>query len=231
MAAKKKATVPGKAPSASATLKRRVRRVIERLENKHPDARSALDASTPLELLIALILAAQCTDERVNRVTARLFPEYRTAAAWAAIPQDELEQLIHETGFFRNKTKAILGCCSHLVERHGEEVPSNLDALLEMPGVGRKTANIILGNAFGQDTIGVDTHVGRLAQRLELTVQTDPDKIEADLLPLVPKGKRVRFCHLLQFHGRRLCLARKPACDRCVLRRTCPYPGKSGGGY
>ena len=227
MAVKKKVSARTSPQPPSASLKRRARRIVELLEKTYPDARIALDASTPLELLIALILAAQCTDERVNQVTSRLFPKYRSAADWAAIPRDELEKLIYETGFFRNKTKAILGCCSLLVERHGGEVPSTLEALVELPGVGRKTANIVLGNAFGQDTIGVDTHVGRLAQRLELTSQTDPDKIEADLVPLVPEGKRVRFCHMLQSHGRRVCLARKPACGVCLLRRVCPYPAKA----
>lgn len=227
MAAKKEASARTIRQPPSASLKRRTRRIIDLLEKEYPDARIALDFSTPPELLLALILAAQCTDERVNQVTSRLFPKYRTAAEWAAIPREKLENLVYETGFFRNKAKAILGCCTLLVERHGGKVPSTLEALVELPGVGRKTANIVLGNAFGQDTIGVDTHVGRLAQRLELTSQTDPDRIEADLVPLVPEGKRVRFCHMLQAHGRRVCLARKPACGVCLLRRLCPYPDRT----
>ncbi len=214
-------------PARLATLKRRVRSIIRRLDAEYPDARSALVFSNPLELLIALILAAQCTDERVNRVTARLFPRFRTAADWAAIPLPELEELIHETGFYRNKAKAIHGCCEALVREHGGRVPDDLEALLRLPGVGRKTANIVLGNGFGRDTIGVDTHVARLSRRLGLTDRKEPDRIEEDLMRITPAGSRVRFCHLLQSHGRRVCLARKPRCADCVLRRLCPSAGKT----
>jgi len=212
------------AAAANAT---RVRRIISALARAYPEARLALDYSTPLELLIALILAAQCTDAKVNEVTKSLFVRYRSASDWAAAPQDVLERQIHSTGFFRQKSKAIRACCGQLVERFGGEVPRSLDVLLTLPGVGRKTANILLGNAFGVPGIGVDTHVARLAQRLRLARATDPDKIEAALTPLVPRQDRVRFCHLIQQHGRLVCTARRPDCPRCVIARLCPYPDKT----
>ncbi|RMH32767.1 MAG: endonuclease III [Nitrospirae bacterium] len=204
--------------------KQRVKRIIRILERTYPDTRLALNFSTPLELLIALILAAQCTDERVNRVTATLFKKYRTAQDWANADQRTLEEEIRSTGFYRNKAKAIRECCQALVTRYHGEVPTTLDELLTLPGVGRKTANILRGNVFGQPAIGVDTHVARLAQRLGLTTHTDPDKIEHDLDPLVPDKDKVRFCHLLQAHGRTVCLARKPKCSECVIAELCPYP-------
>jgi len=204
----------------------RAKKIISRLERAHPDARLALDFSTPLELLVALILAAQCTDERVNAVTKALFKRYRRARDYAAVSQEALEAEIRSTGFYRQKAKALRACCRALAERHGGEVPADLHALLALPGVGRKTANIVLGNAFGVPGIGVDTHVARLARRLELSGNKAPDKIEADLGPIVPAAEQVRFCHLLQFHGRRICTARKPKCSECVLDSLCPYPGK-----
>jgi len=201
--------------------------ILDRLEVSHPDATLALDFRSPLQLLVALILAAQCTDAKVNEVTPALFRRYRGAADFAAADPEELEGLVKQTGFFRQKARAVRGCCQALVDRFGGQVPDDFDALLGLPGVGRKTANILLGNAFGIPAIGVDTHVGRLAQRLGLTRHTDPDKIEADLAALVPCARQIRFCHLLQYHGRRVCLARKPACPTCTLVDLCPYSDKS----
>ncbi len=201
--------------------------VITRLDRAHPDAKLALDFSSPLELLIALILAAQCTDAKVNEVTPALFREFPTAAAFAAADQDTLEGWLRPTGFFRQKTRAVRACCQALVDRFGGAVPSDFDDLLSLPGVGRKTANILRGNAFGLPGIGVDTHVGRLSQRLGFTTNTDPDKIEADLTTIVPIANQIRFCHLLQYHGRRVCLARKPGCPACILIEICPFPDKT----
>jgi endonuclease-3 len=204
-----------------------VGRIIASLERAHPDAKLALDFSTPLELLVSLILAAQCTDAKVNEVTANLFKRYRTARDYADASQEELEEQVRATGFYRQKSASVRACCRALVDRFGGQVPRDLDSLLTLPGVGRKTANIVLGNAFGIPGIGVDTHVSRLSQRLGLTRQTDPDKIEADLTKIVPRDKQIHFCHLLQYHGRRVCLARKPDCQACVLLHICPYPEKT----
>jgi endonuclease-3 len=204
-----------------------IEKIIARLEKAHPDAKLDLDFTNPLELLVALILAAQARDDLVNQVTAELFQRYATADDYAKAPRGELERAIGRINFYRNKAKSIQACCAVLVARCGGRVPSELDALLDLPGVGRKTANIVLGNAFGQAAIGVDTHVMRLSQRLGLTKNTNPDKIEADLMPLVPPTKRVRFCHLLQYHGRRVCLAKKPDCPKCTIASLCPFPGKT----
>ena len=211
----------------STKVKANVDVIIERLERAHPDAKLALDYTSPLELLVALILAAQCTDAKVNEVTRSLFARFRSAADYAAVAQEELEEAVRPTGFYRQKAKAVRACCGALVERHGGRVPADRETLLQLPGVGRKTANILLGNAFGQPAIGVDTHVARLSQRLGLTRNSDPDKIEADLTPAVAATKRVRFCHLLQYHGRRVCIARRPLCPQCVLLDVCPYPDKT----
>jgi endonuclease-3 len=204
--------------------KRRINQILRILDKTYPDTKLALNFATPLELLIALILAAQCTDERVNQVTAELFRRYRAPKDWAELPRERLEQEIRSTGFYRNKAKAIQECCRALIARFGGEVPATLEELITLPGVGRKTANILLGNAFGKPAIGVDTHVGRLAQRLGLSAASDPDKIELDLNPLVPDERKVRFCHLLQAHGRSVCLARKPDCPACPINKLCPYP-------
>jgi endonuclease-3 len=204
--------------------KRRVAQILRILERTYPDTKLALNFTSPLELLIALILAAQCTDERVNQVTAELFPKYRTASDWAELPRERLEQEIRSTGFYRNKAKAIQECCQSLIAQFNGRVPATFEELIALPGVGRKTANILLGNAFGKPAIGVDTHVGRLAQRLGLSGASDPDKIELDLNPLVPDDWKVRFCHLLQAHGRSICLARKPDCPVCPINKLCPYP-------
>lgn len=205
----------------------RIKKIIGKLENAHPDAKLALNFKNALELLVALILAAQARDELVNEVTSSLFSKYRTAEDYARVPLPKLEEEIKRINFYRNKARAIQNCCRELVERFNERVPENLDDLLTLPGVGRKTANILLGNAFGKAAIGVDTHVMRLSQRLGLTRNTNPDKIESDLAPLVPDQQKVRFCHLLQYHGRRVCLAKKPRCPECVIRELCPYPEKT----
>ena len=173
------------------------------------------------------MLAAQARDELVNSVTAALFPKYRTAAEWANEDPEVLQQALRTINFYRRKTAAIQQACGELVGRFHGELPDTLEPLLTLPGVGRKTANIILGNAFGKPAIGVDTHVGRLAQRLGLSRHDDPDKIEADLVDIVPARQAVRFCHLLQFHGRRVCLAKRPACAECPIARLCPYAEKS----
>ncbi len=203
---------------------RRVQTIIQILDQTYPTTTLALNFTTPLELLIALILAAQCTDARVNQVTATLFKKYRTPEDWTGLIRSTLETEIRTTGFYRNKAKAIQECCQELVNRFGGRVPNKIEDLVSLPGVGRKTANILMGNAFGQPAIGVDTHLGRLAQRLGLTTETNPDKIEIDLNPLVPNRTKVRFCHLLQAHGRAICLARKPDCPACPMNHLCPYP-------
>ena len=213
--------------NSSARKKVQVKKIIERLEKTHPDAKLDLDFTNPLELLIALILAAQARDDLVNRVTAVLFKKYRTAEDYASEPVPQLEEQVRKINFYRNKTRSIHNCCSEIVQRFNGKVPDKLDDLLTLPGVGRKTANIVLGNAFGQQTIGVDTHVMRLSQRLGLTKNTNPDKIEFDLTPLVPEKQRVRFCHLLQYHGRRICFAKSPRCPACTIKSLCPYPNKT----
>jgi endonuclease III len=207
--------------------KTRVEKIIGRLEKVHADAKLDLDFTNPLELLIALILAAQARDDLVNKVTAELFKTNRTAADYASTPLPRLQRQIGKINFYRNKSKSIHNCCKQLVERFGGDVPDNLQDLVSLPGVGRKTANIVLGNAFGKQTIGVDTHVMRLSQRLGLTTQSDPDKIEVDLIAIVAEKRRVRFCHLMQYHGRRVCVANKPRCPECTVRDLCPYPHKT----
>ena len=204
-----------------------VKKIIRQLEQAHPDAKLDLDFSNPLELLVALILAAQARDDLVNQVTVELFKKYRTAQDYARIPLEKLQEQIRKINFYRVKARSIQKCCAEIVTRFGGKVPDRLEDLLTLPGVGRKTANIVLGNAFGQQTIGVDTHVMRLSQRLGLTTNTNPDKIEFDLTPLVPEKQRVRFCHLLQYHGRRICFAKKPHCPECAIRTLCPYPDKT----
>jgi endonuclease III len=207
--------------------KTRVEKIIGRLEKVHADAKLDLDFTNPLELLIALILAAQARDDLVNKVTAELFKANRTAADYASTPLPRLQRQIGKINFYRNKSKSIHNCCKELVERFGGNVPDNLQDLVSLPGVGRKTANIVLGNAFGKQTIGVDTHVMRLSQRLGFTTQSDPDKIETDLIEIVPEKQRVRFCHLMQYHGRRVCIANRPRCPECTVRDLCPYPHKT----
>jgi endonuclease III len=206
----------------------RVGKIIAALKRAHPDARLALNFSSPFELLVALILAAQCTDEKVNAVTGSLlFTKYRTPEDYAGVSAAELEADIRPTGFYRNKTKSLQRCCQQLIERFAGQVPNAFDDLISLSGVGRKTANILLGNAFDTPAIGVDTHVMRLSQRLGLTRQSDPDKIEAELTRVVPQKEWTHFCHLLQYHGRRVCIARQPRCPECVVNQLCPYPDKT----
>jgi endonuclease III len=200
----------------------RVRRALEKL---YPDAHCALHFRTPLELLIATVLSAQCTDQRVNMVTPALFARYPTAHDYATADPKELERMIQSTGFFRNKARNIIQCCQQIVEHHGGEVPRTMAELVVLPGVGRKTANVILGNAFGVPGIPVDTHVTRLSQRMGLTVHTDPVKIESDLMELVPKKDWTMFGHQMIFHGRQVCHARKPDCVTCTLASFCPKKG------
>jgi endonuclease III len=221
MATTQKLNAKATTPSA------RIKKILAQLEKVHPDARLALDFTNPLELLISLILAAQARDDLVNKITVDLFRTYRNAADYANAPPALLIKQIGKINFYRNKAKSIHNCCKELVERFGGQVPDNLNDLVSLPGVGRKTANIVLGNAFGHQTIGVDTHVMRLSQRLGFTKKTDPDKIEVDLTEIVPDKRRVRFCHLMQYHGRRVCVARKPKCPQCTINGLCPFPEKT----
>ncbi|HEY3217207.1 MAG TPA: endonuclease III [Candidatus Eisenbacteria bacterium] len=199
--------------------------MLEQLEHLYPDATTALSHHNPLQLLIATILSAQCTDERVNQVTPALFERYPDAAAFAAARPESLEAAIRSTGFFRNKARAIRSCCADLVARHGGEVPRTLEELTALHGVGRKTANVVLGNAFGIPGIVVDTHVGRLARRLALTAETDPVKVELALMPILPRERWTKFSHWLILHGRRTCVARRPRCSICQLAVHCPRVG------
>jgi len=206
-----------------AERKRRTRSIITRLKREFPDAACALDHANPLELLVATILSAQSTDARVNIVTPALFAKYKSAADYAAANPDVFQSEIHSTGFFRNKTKSILGMAQALEERHGGQVPDTMEALVALPGVGRKTANVVLGNAFGKNEgVVVDTHVGRISGLLKLTKQTDPVKIERDLMELVPRKDWTIFSHLLILHGRKTCIARRPRCESCRINDLCP---------
>jgi endonuclease III len=208
---------------APADRKRRTRSIIARLKREFPDAKCALDHANPLELLVATILSAQSTDARVNIVTPALFAKYHSAADYAAADPQVLEGEIHSTGFFRNKTKSILGMAQALEERHGGQVPDTMEALVALPGVGRKTANVVLGNAFGKnDGVVVDTHVSRISGLLKLTRQTNPEKIERDLMELVPRKDWTIFSHLLILHGRKTCIARRPKCESCCINDLCP---------
>ena len=201
----------------------RTHTIIARLRRQFPAATCALDHTTPLELLVATILSAQCTDARVNLVTPALFAKYRTALDYAAANPQVFEKEIQSTGFFRNKTKSILGMAQALVERHGGAVPDSMEELIRLPGVGRKTANVVLGNAFGKnDGIVVDTHVQRISGLLKLTRERTPEKIERDLMALVPRKDWTIFSHLLILHGRKTCVARRPKCGECVVNRWCP---------
>jgi endonuclease-3 len=201
----------------------RVRVILPILKQTYPDARCSLDFTTPLELLVATILSAQCTDDRVNIVTRTLFKKYKTPKAYATVPQEELEKDIQSTGFYRNKTKSIRAMAASLIENHNGQVPQTMDELTLLAGVGRKTANVVLGNAFNNAVgITVDTHVTRLSERLGLTNHTDAVKIEQDLIPLVPKEDWTLWSHLLIAHGRAICQARKPKCQECPLLPHCP---------
>jgi len=209
-------------------LKTRVKKILERLDRAYPAAECALTHENPLQLLVSTILSAQCTDERVNQVTRTLFQEYRTAKDFAAADPRELEQEIRPTGFFRNKTKSILGAAKLLVAKFRGEVPRTMEELLELPGVARKTANVVLGTAFGVASgVVVDTHVDRLSYRLDLTKEKDPKKIEQNLMKIIPKEKWILFSHQLIWHGRLVCQARRPRCPDCSLVDLCSSKDKT----
>ena len=204
-------------------LKERTEKIIKLLKRAHPDAKCALNHANAFELLIATILSAQCTDERVNKVTADLFRKYRKPEDYLKVPATELQQDIRTTGFFRNKTKSIQGASKMLVEEFGGEVPQSMEELLKLPGVARKTANVVLGVAYAKaEGVVVDTHVSRLSHRLKLTRHKDAGKIEKDLMEIVPRKNWIEFAHLLIFHGRRICKARRPLCEECVVEELCP---------
>ncbi len=213
-------------PPSHTALVRRARRINRELAVLYPDAHCELNFSTPLELLVATILSAQCTDKRVNMVTPVLFARFRTAADYAAADRADLEKIIQSTGFFRAKANSILGLGQALCDRFGGQVPGNLADLVTLPGVGRKTANVVLGNAFGVPGITVDTHFARLSKRFGWTRQADPDKIEAEVGALIPRSDWTILSHRLIWHGRRVCHARKPACGACALARLCPSFGE-----
>jgi endonuclease III len=207
-------------------LATRAKKIIQKLRAAYPHAECALRHQNPLQLLVATILSAQCTDERVNRVTPPLFAKYRTAADFAGAPPGELENLIRSTGFFRNKAKSIRNCCRAIVERHAGNVPATMAELITLNGCGRKTASVVLGVAFGKaEGIVVDTHVARLSYRLGLTRQKTPEKIERALMKILPRQDWIKFSHLLIWHGRRRCNARKPDCEHCELLKLCPQIG------
>lgn len=206
----------------TAAVSSRARAIVAALAKAYPDASCELDFQSPLELLVATILSAQCTDARVNLVTPALFARYPAAADYAQAPIDELEAMIRSTGFFRNKARSIQGCCRGLVERHGGAVPEDMEALTALPGVGRKTANLIRAHVFGKPGIIVDTHVLRVSGRLGLSRQADPDKVEGELSALLPPRQWTRFSTLLTIHGRRCCAARRPRCPACPLGELCP---------
>jgi endonuclease-3 len=215
------------AEETPARTRARLKEILAILGATFPDARLELDYSTPLELLVALILAAQSRDVLVNEITAGLFARHRTAADWANADLTELESAVRRINGGRIKAAGIRNASRALVERFGGNVPERLDDLLSLPRVGRKTANVLLGNAFGHDVLGVDTHVARLSQRLGFTRETEPDEIESALMAIVPRGQRVHFTHLMQLHGRRICIARKPKCPECPVNGLCPYPLKT----
>ena len=217
-------------PAATMAVRRRGQslsaKVVRALCQHYPEAHCSLDFDTPLELLVATILSAQCTDERVNRVTKNLFKQYRSAADYAAAPPDALERAVQSTGFYRNKAKNIQACCRILAQEHGGRVAPELDVLVKLPGIGRKTANVVLGTAFGLASgVVVDTHVARLSRRLGLTAEKDPVKIERDLMAEIPASEWIAFGHRMIQHGRRICTARKPKCDQCPMRSFCPRIG------
>jgi endonuclease III len=213
-------------PSSRTALVRRARRINRELADLYPDAHTELNFSSPLELLVATILSAQCTDRRVNMVTPVVFARYGTAAEYAAADRDELEKIIQSTGFFRAKTTSIIGLGQALCDRFGGEVPGRLKDLVTLPGVGRKTANVVLGNAFGVPGITVDTHFGRLSRRFGWTTEEDPVKVELEVGSLFPRADWTMLSHRLIWHGRRVCFARKPACGACGVASLCPSYGE-----
>jgi len=201
----------------------RVRKIIEIFDKLYPDAGCSLEYKDPLQLLISTQLAAQCTDARVNIVTKELYKKYKNVYDFAAADLSELEEDIKPTGFYHNKARNIINCCKMLIEEYGGKVPDNMEDLLKLPGVGRKTANLILGDIFGIPGIVVDTHAKRLSKRIGLTKNDDPAKVEIDLMNTVPKESWTKFCHQLVYHGRAVCNARKPKCDECAIREYCDY--------
>lgn len=205
----------------------KVRKVLDILQEEYPDARVTLNFKNPLQLLVATILAAQCTDERVNLVTRDLFRKYRQAADFAEADLKTLEEEVRPTGFYHNKAKSIMVCCQMIVKKFGDQVPRTIEDLTSLPGVGRKTANIILGNAYGQRAIAVDTHVKRVTHRLGWAKSDDPDKIEFELMEVIPKDRWTQSCHQLVFHGRKVCIAKKPQCPTCPVSKFCPKIGVS----
>ena len=212
--------------ACSAEDKRHAQKIVRRLARQYPDATCSLDFTSPLELLVATILSAQCTDERVNLVTKDLFKKYRSAADYATVKPAALEADIKSTGFYRNKAKSLRECCRRLLDEHGGQVPQDLEALVKLPGIGRKTANVILGTAFEIPSgIVVDTHVGRLSRRMGLTAQKDAVKVENDLLERIPKKEWISFSHRMIQLGRQFCAARKAKCDECPLQKVCPKVG------
>ena len=218
-----KKALPKKPAKRFAPAAQRAPQIYDRLAAEYPDARCALDHRNPYELTVATILSAQCTDARVNVVTPALFERYPGPKAMSEAKPEELERMIKSTGFFRNKTKSLLGMSTAVMEKHGGEIPRTMEQLVKLPGVGRKTANVVLGNAFGIDEgVVVDTHVSRLSNRLALSRETDPVKIEQDLIALYPKERWTMLSHLLISHGREVCDARRPECERCVVNHLCP---------
>jgi endonuclease III len=216
-------------PESRAAKQARGKKILELLDRAYPDAKIALEFRTPFELLVATILSAQCTDERVNMVTPALFRKYPTARELARARTPSLEKEIRSTGFFRAKTRSLLGMSKALVERHDGEVPRDREALVELPGVGLKTANVVIGNAFGGQALTVDTHVFRVSQRLGLARADDPDEVHDQLVAILPPDTLTHASHLMITHGRRTCVARKPACPACPVRALCPWPHKTQG--
>ena len=227
MAKKGKPKIKERSDKEKAVLRKKVLAIVERLEEVIPDSSTALSHHSPLELLIATILSAQCTDERVNEVTKSLFKAYRNAEDYATGDIEKLEEQIRSTGFYKQKAKNIKSMCQALVERYGGEAPGTLDELVELPGVGRKTANLVLSEVYGIPGVIVDTHVKRLTNRIGLTTETDPVKIEFDLMDYVPEEHWAYLSDLLIWHGRRTCPAKKPRCPDCVIRDLCDYPDKT----
>jgi len=218
---------PGRRRESQKAKRTRAAELVARLRAEYPDAKCSLTHRNAFELLVATILSAQCTDERVNLVTPALFARYPDADALAGAALEDVEELIRSTGFFRSKARNIVGMATALVERHGGEVPAEMDALTALPGVGRKTANVVLGNAFGlAEGVVVDTHVGRLSQRLGLTAERTPEKIEQDLMAVIARDDWTDLAHLLIYHGRAVCKAQRPRCDACVLASLCPSAGQ-----
>lgn len=206
------------------TKKEKISKIIDALEKTYPEAACSLDYKDPLQLMVATQLAAQCTDARVNIVTKDLFEKYKTVHDFAAADLEELEQDIKSTGFYHNKAKNIIAACKMIISDFGGEVPSNMESLLKLPGVGRKTANLLLNDCFGIPGIVVDTHAKRLSNRIGLTKNQDPEKIEYDLMKLIPQDKWGSFCHRLVCHGRAVCNARKPLCEECGIKEYCDFP-------